>query len=117
MQPAGMCIVCGPWVTTGELLKWKVIVAFPLLKTNEFAGVPFTVKSVACTVFGSTGSLRLITKSVGCVFMRLLQAGVLVVTAKPTSSLSVKASCWDWPLITLRPSIHEDMCLVSNAKP
>ena len=39
-----------PWVTTGELLKWKVIVAFPLLKTNEFAGVPFTVKSLAWTV-------------------------------------------------------------------
>ena len=26
IPPAGMCIACGPWVTTGELLKWKVIV-------------------------------------------------------------------------------------------
>ena len=42
---------------TGELLKWNVIVAFPLLNTNEFAGVPFTVKSVAWTVAGLTGSL------------------------------------------------------------
>ena len=47
------------------------------------------------------------TKSVGWVLMMLLQAGSLVVTAKPTSSLSVKASCWDWPLMALRPSIHE----------
>ena len=69
--------------------------AFPLLKTNEFAGVPFTVKSVACTVAGFTASLRLTTKSVGCVLMMLLHAGSLVVTAKPTNSLSVKASCWD----------------------
>ena len=45
--PAGICIVCGPGVVTGELLKWKVIVALPLLKTNELAAVPFTVKSVA----------------------------------------------------------------------
>ena len=45
--PAAICIVCAPCVVTGELLKWKVIVALPLLKTNEFAAVPFTVKSVA----------------------------------------------------------------------
>src|SRR4029077_15150879 len=44
---AGICIVCEPCVVTGELLKWKVIVALRLLKTNELAGVPFTVKSVA----------------------------------------------------------------------
>ena len=40
---------------TGELLKWKVIVAFPLLNTNEFAGVPFTVKSLAWTVSDPPG--------------------------------------------------------------
>ena len=44
---AGIFIVCEPCVVTGELLKWKVIVALPLLKTNEFAAIPFTVKSVA----------------------------------------------------------------------
>ena len=35
--------------------------------------------------------------------MMLLQAGVVVVTAKPTSSLSVKASCWEAPLIGVAP--------------
>ena len=79
---------------TGELLKWKVIVALPLLKVGvKFDGVPFTVKSLAWTVLVSTGSLKLITKSTGCVLMTLLQFGEVVVTAKPTSSLSVKASC------------------------
>ena len=51
------------------------------------------MKSLAWTVDVSTASLRLITKSVGWVLMMLLQAGVVVVTAKPTSSLSVKVSC------------------------
>ena len=61
----------------------------PLPKTKEFAGIPFTVKSLAWTVAVFTGSVRLITKSTGWVLMVLLQAGVVVVTAKPTSSLSV----------------------------
>src|SRR5204863_9266450 len=104
-------------VTTAQLLKWKVIVALRLLNTNEFAGVPFTVKSVAWTLAGTTGSLKLITKSVGCVLIMLLQAGVVVVTAKPTSSLSVKASCWDAPLMITRPSAHEVTCLVSIEEP
>ena len=92
---AGICIVCGPSVVTGELLKWNVIVAFPFDSTKLSAAIPFTVKSVAWTVAGSTGSLRLITKSVGWVLMTLLQVGLVLVTAKPTSSLSVKASCCD----------------------
>ena len=61
----------------------------PLLNATVFAGIPFTVKSLAWTVAGFTGSVRLITKSTGWVLMMLLQAGVVVVTAKPTSSLSV----------------------------
>jgi hypothetical protein len=32
-------------------------------------------------------------------------------------SLSVKASCWDWPPMATRPSAHEVTCLVSNAVP
>ena len=75
------------------------------------------MKSLAWTVAGFTASLRLITKSIGWVLMMLLQAGVVVVTAKPTSSLSVKVSCWDAPLMATRPSVHEVMCLVSNAEP
>ena len=90
---------------------------FRRLRQSEFAGIPFTVKSVAWTVPGTTGSLRLITKSVGCVLMMLLQAGSLVVTAKPTSSLSVKASCWEALLMDNRPSTHEVTCLVSIAEP
>ena len=89
IAPAGMCIACEPCVVTGELLKWKVIVALPLLKTNEFAAVPFTVKALAWTLLGSAGSERLTTKSTGCVLMMLLQAGTVVVTEKPTSSPSV----------------------------
>ena len=41
----------------------------------------------------------------------------MVVTAKPTSSLSVKASCWDALLMVTRPSTHEVTCLVSIAEP
>ena len=51
--------------TAGELLKWKVIVVFPFTNTNELAGVPFTVKSLASTVPGSAAPLRLTVKSVG----------------------------------------------------
>ena len=75
------------------------------------------MKSPAWTVDVSTGSDRLITKSTGCVLMMLLQAGVVVVTAKPTSSLSVKASCCCVLLTALRPSTHEVTCLVSIAEP
>src|ERR1041385_342436 len=93
IAPAGICIVLVPSVT-GELLKWKVMVRSPLLKVGGwFDGVPFTVKSLAWTLDSFTASLRLITKSVGCVLMTLLHWGLLVVTAKPTNSLSVKASC------------------------
>ena len=44
---AGIFIVCTPGVDTGELLKWKVICVSPFWNVTEFAGVPFTVKSVA----------------------------------------------------------------------
>src|SRR6266542_1289112 len=117
IAPAGICIVCRPCVTSGELLKWKVIVAVPLLKTNELAGVPFTVKSLAWTLDTSAGSLRLTIKSTGCVLMMLLQAGVVLVAAKPTSSLSVNASCWDEPPMRTRQSTHEVTCLVSIDEP
>ena len=50
IAPAGICIVCGPCVLTGDVLKWKVIVVLPLLNTKEVAAIPFTVKSLAWTV-------------------------------------------------------------------
>jgi hypothetical protein len=87
--PAGMFIVCGPWTLTGEVLKWKVSVVLPLLNATVFAAIPLTVKSLAWTVAVFTAPVRLITKSVGWVLMGLLQTGVVVVTAKPTRSLSV----------------------------
>ena len=34
-----------------------------------------------------------------------------------TGSLSVKASCWDAPVMVTRPSAHAVKCLVSNAEP
>lgn len=34
-----------------------------------------------------------------------------------TSSLSVKASCWDVLLIATRPSVHEVRCLVAIPVP
>src|SRR5215470_14964240 len=63
--PAGICIVCTPGCVTGELLKWKMIVVLPLIKTDEFAGRLFTIKSLASTVAGSTPPLTLIMKYVG----------------------------------------------------
>jgi hypothetical protein len=52
--------------TTGDVLKMKRIVVLPLMTVAEFAGVPFTVKSLGWTVPGSTGgSLTLISKTVG----------------------------------------------------
>src|SRR6516225_7480059 len=117
IAPAEICIVLEP-CTTGDGLKWKVIVALPFDKINEFAKVPFTVKSVAWTLDGFAGSLRLIMKSVGPVpVTRLPQAGVVVVTEKPTNSLSVKASCWDVLLMVRRPSSHDERCLVRIAEP
>jgi hypothetical protein len=58
-------MVCTPGCVTGELLKWKMIVVLPLIKTNELAGRLFTIKSLASTLPGSTTPIMLITKSVG----------------------------------------------------
>jgi hypothetical protein len=125
---AAICIVFWPG-TAGELLKWKVIVVFPFINTNELAGVPFTVKSLASTVPGSAAPLRLTVKSVGAVPTTMLPqtelvteqsvgvaVGVGVGVGVFTSSLSVKASCWYTPLMGTRPSTHEERCLVAVAE-
>jgi hypothetical protein len=52
---------------TGVVLKWNTMVLFPFCKAKAFAGIPFTVRSVASTVAGFAGSLKLIMKSVGAV--------------------------------------------------
>ena len=48
----------------GDVLKKKVIVVLPFDKLKEFAGIPFTVKSLASRVAGSTGSVRSTAKAV-----------------------------------------------------
>jgi len=50
--------------TAGEVLKKNCIVAPPLVIIKLFAGIPFTVKSLAST-FAGPGGLRLTMKSVG----------------------------------------------------
>ena len=45
--PAAIFIVCGPCVDTGEVLKWKVIVALLLDSTKLLAGIAFTLGVVA----------------------------------------------------------------------
>jgi hypothetical protein len=59
-----MCIVLRP-STAGEALKVKLTVVSPFAKKTLSAGVPFTVKSLAPRVAGSTGSLTLRLKLVG----------------------------------------------------
>ena len=58
--PAAICMML--LVRTGDVLKKKIIVVLPFDKVKEFAGIPFTVKSLASTVPGSTASVTLITK-------------------------------------------------------
>ncbi len=65
---------------TGDVLKMKRIVVLPLMSAAEFAGVPFTVKSLGWTVPGSTASLTLISKTVGWLNITL---GQEVVTEQP----------------------------------
>jgi hypothetical protein len=107
--PAAIFIVCGPWIATGELLKWKVICVLPLPNTNEFAAIPFTVKSLACTVDGLTAALRFITKSSGAVVTSTPQAGLLVATPKPSGTRLTNTSCCELPLMLLRPSVQAPM--------
>ena len=50
--------------TAGEVLKMKSIVRLSFDTITPSAGIPFTVQSLAWTLVGSTGSLKLIPKSV-----------------------------------------------------
>ena len=61
--------------TTGEALKWKVMVMPPPLTVSLSAEVPLTLKARGWTVVGSTGALMLITKSVSWVKTMLSQTG------------------------------------------
>ena len=74
--PAAICIVFWPG-TAGELTYWKVILVLPFVKEKASAGIPFTVKSLAWTVAGSTGQLRSILKTVGGVKTVVPQGGLV----------------------------------------
>jgi hypothetical protein len=63
-------------------LKWKIIVVFPFDNVAVFAGVPFTMKSLPCTVVGSAGAVRLTVKSVGAV-PTTMRPQVMLVTEQP----------------------------------
>jgi hypothetical protein len=52
-------------------------VVLPLIKAEASAGIPFTVKSLAWTVAGSTAQLRLISKVVGGVKTVMPQSGLV----------------------------------------
>src|SRR5436190_15012160 len=102
------------------------MVMFPFVTAEASAGAPFTVKSLAATVAGSTGSLTLTMKSVGAVPLTRLPhaglvteqgAGVGVGVTATDGSLSKKASCCETPLMATRPSVHEVRCLPAIAEP
>jgi len=63
--------------TTGEKLKWKVIVVLPFVMTTQPAGAPLILKSLAWTVDGSTGLLTFTTKSIGRVEMVIPHQGLV----------------------------------------
>jgi len=69
--------------TTGEALKWKVIVPPPTISLS--AEVPLTVKSLGWTLLGSTGANTLTTKSVSCAETVLPQGGSLPITEQGAS--------------------------------
>ena len=82
-----------------------------------FAGIPFTVKSLAWTVAGCTGSVRFIMKSTGWVLMVLLQAGGTRSHGK-THQLSVGVGVLLRCAVDGVPPIDPAVwCLVSTAEP
>ena len=124
--PAAICIILRPG-TAGEVLKVKSIVVLPFITVAESAGIPFTVRSLALTVIGSTAPFMLRLKSVGGVVTILPQPAVLTeqhgwgvgvgAGVPPTDgSLSVNASCCETPLMATRPSVHEVRCLPAIAE-
>jgi hypothetical protein len=67
--------------TTGEVSKWKII-SVPLKTVTEFAGVPFTMKTLPSKP--PPGALKLTVKSVGGVPTTMLpHGGELLVTEQP----------------------------------
>src|SRR5262245_39793826 len=63
--PAAMLMVWSPCVVTGLASKVKTIVVLPGVYAKLDAGVPLTVKSLACKEAGSTGSEMFTVNVVG----------------------------------------------------
>jgi len=122
--PPGMCIVCKPGMVTGDVVYWNRIVVLPLIKVTASAGIPLHVKSLGCTVAGSTGQATLTSKTVGgvnttppqpaLVTEQDMGVGVGVGVPAPGGSLSKKVSPWETPLIVTRPSTHPTRCWSST---
>jgi hypothetical protein len=69
----------------------------PLIKVTASAGIPFTVKSLAWTVAGSTAQLRLISKVVGGVKTVMPQAALLTEQAAAVGvGVGVGVGALDW---------------------
>ena len=68
--------------TTGEVSKWKINCVPPIKTVTEFAGVPFTMKTLPSTP--PSGAVRLTVKSVGGVPTTMLpHGGELFATEQP----------------------------------
>ena len=67
--------------STGEAVKWKVIVELLLLSVAACAGNPLHVKSLGSRVAGSTEPLALTIKSVSRVWTSMPQTGLVTVQA------------------------------------
>ena len=67
--------------STGDAVKWKVIVVLLLVSMAAFAGIPLHVKSLGCRVAGFTGPLVLMIKSVNWVWTSMPQMGLVTVQA------------------------------------
>ena len=83
--------------TAGELVYWNLNVVLPLIKVTASAGIPFTVKSLAWTVAGSTSQLRLMSKLVGGVKSVMPQAVLLTEQAAAVGvGVGVGLGAPDW---------------------
>ena len=89
----GICIIFSPWFCTGNISKWNVMVASPFDKAKTVCRR--SVNSEIARIDGiRIGRVAQVDNEVRRLSGSTLpQAGSAVVTAKPTRSLSVKASC------------------------
>jgi hypothetical protein len=72
-------------------------VVLPLIKLTPSAGIPFTVKSLAWTVAGSTEQLRLISKVDGGVKVVMPQGGLVTEQAAAVEvGVGVGVGAPDW---------------------